>query len=312
MEASYHTSVMLKEAVDSLNCRAGHVYLDGTLGGGGHAYEILKRTVPDGILIGIDTDEDAINEAGQTLREFGDRAILVKDNFIRLKRVLTNLHIEKVDGILLDLGVSSHQLQTEARGFSFSVDAPLDMRMSRDSDITAHTLVNTLEERELEKILREFGEEPAARRIARAIVKRRHDAPINTTSELAQLIAGVLHRGRKKGRIHPATKTFQALRIAVNHELDNLRTAIMDGIDVLNADGRFSVISFHSLEDRIVKTMFRSWERECVCPPDFPICVCNREKKLKVLTKKAIMPGEDEVRGNPRARSARLRTAIRV
>jgi len=308
----FHKPVMLKEAVDSLNCKPGRVFLDGTVGGGGHAYEILTRTAPDGILVGIDFDDDAIHEARQKLKTFGDRKLLVKGNFANLKKILTDLQIEKVDGILLDLGVSSHQLETPGRGFSFSADAPLDMRMDQIGGSSACDLVNDLSEKELVKIVRDYGEEVRARRIVRAILAKRKVSPVRTTGELARIIADVSPCHSRRGRIHPATRTFQALRIAVNDELANLHKAINDGIDVLNKGGRFSVISFHSLEDRITKNLFRSWEKGCVCPPDFPICVCNRKSKLKVLTRKPVTPGEVELNSNPRARSAKLRTAMRI
>ena len=312
MTSSFHKPVMLKEVIDSLNCRPGRVFLDGTLGGGGHAYEILKHTAPDGILVGIDFDDDAIHETRQKLKTFGDRKVLVKGNFANLNKILADLQIEKVDGILLDLGVSSHQLETPDRGFSFSADAPLDMRMNQTGGLSAYDLVNDLSEKELVKILRDYGEEIRARRIVRAILAKRKVSPVRTTGELAGIIADAVPYHLRRGRIHPATRTFQALRIAVNDELANLHKAINDGIDVLNEGGRFSVISFHSLEDRITKNLFRSWERGCVCPPDFPICVCNRKSKLKVLTRKPVTPGEVEIHSNPRARSAKLRTAMRI
>jgi len=312
MKPAFHEPVMLKEAVDSLNCRPGCIFLDGTVGGGGHACEILKRTAPDGVLVGIDFDDDALLESRRKLKLFGDRALLVKGNFADLSTILSNLDIKKVDGILLDLGVSSYQLKTADRGFSILADAPLDMRMNQNGGLNAYDLVNNLSEKELEKIIRDYGEEIAARRVVRAISARRKEAPIETTRELAEIVAYAIPRHLKKRKIHPATKTFQALRIAVNDELANLHKSINDGMDVLKKKGRFSVISFHSLEDRIVKNLFRSWEKGCVCPPDFPICVCNRESKLKVLTKKPVIPGESEINSNPRARSARLRTAERI
>jgi len=312
MKPAFHEPVMLKEAVDSLNCGPGCIFLDGTVGGGGHACEILKRTAPDGVLVGIDFDDDALLESRRKLKMFGDRALLVKGNFADLSAILSNLDIKKVDGILLDLGVSSYQLKTANRGFSILADAPLDMRMNQNGGLNAYDLVNNLSEKELEKIIRDYGEEIAARRVVRAISARRREAPIKTTGELAEIVSYAIPRHLKKRKIHPATKTFQALRIAVNDELANLHKSINDGIDVLKKKGRFSVISFHSLEDRIVKNLFRSWEKGCVCPPDFPICVCNRESKLKVLTKKPVIPGESEINSNPRARSARLRTAERI
>jgi 16S rRNA (cytosine1402-N4)-methyltransferase len=312
MGSSFHTPVMLKEAVDSLNCRSGDIILDGTIGGGGHACEILKRTDPDGILVGIDLDDDALRESRQKLEPFSERVFLTQGNFADMKTILSSFNIKAVDGILLDLGVSSHQLETATRGFSFSSDAPLDMRMDQRSGFSAYDLVNTASEQKLENIIRDYGEEFRARRIVAALSRQRKSAPIRTTRELAEIVLKAMPRPVKRRRIHPATKTFQALRIAVNDELANLHKSLNDGIDLLRKSGRFSVISFHSLEDRIVKNFFRSWEKGCVCPPDFPVCSCNREKKLKVITKKPVTPGEDEINSNPRARSARLRTAERI
>lgn len=311
-QSAYHEPVMLGEAVDSLNCRPGGVYFDGTVGGGGHAYEILARTAPDGILIGVDRDDDALAECARRLEAFGNRAILVKENFARIDAILPELGIEKVSGILLDLGVSSHQFDSPERGFGFSRDAPLDMRMDRDDTVTAFDIVNRFPEEKLKKIIREYGEEMMPGRIVRAISERRKLSPIRTTGELAAIIAGALPDYLKKKKIHPATKTFQALRIAVNNELENLHVAIERGIDMLEEGGRFSVIAFHSLEDRMVKEQFRSWEKGCVCPPDFPLCRCGRTPKLKVLTRRPRMSGEAEIISNPRARSARLRTAERI
>ena len=301
---------MLNEVVDSLDCRPGCIYLDGTVGGGGHACQILAKTAPDGMLIGVDADDDALAESRQVLEPFGNRKILVKANFADIGGILTELNIKKVDGILLDLGVSSHQLETTERGFSFSLDGPLDMRMDRSRGRSAYDLVNASSDNELKRIIREYGEEARAGRIVRAICARRKISPIKTTAELAAIAARALPAQLAGKRIHPATKTFQALRIAVNDELSNLHRAINCGIDVLNKGGRFSIISFHSLEDRIVKNLFRSWERGCVCPPDFPVCVCNRKPRLKVLTRKPITPEKIELEANPRIRGAKLRTAV--
>ena len=308
----FHTPAMLNEVVDSLDCRQGCIYLDGTVGGGGHAYQILAKTAPDGMLIGVDADDDALAESRQVLEPFGNRKILVKGNFADIGEILTVLNIKKVDGILLDLGVSSHQLETAERGFSFSLNGPLDMRMDRSHGPSAYDLVNTSSDNELERIMREYGEEARAGRIVRAISARRKISPIKTTVELAEIVARALPAQLARKRIHPATKTFQALRIAVNNELSNLPKVINCGIDVLNKGGRFSIISFHSLEDRIVKNLFRLWERGCICPPDFPVCVCNRKPRLKVLTRRPITPKKIELEANPRTRGAKLRTAMRV
>jgi 16S rRNA (cytosine1402-N4)-methyltransferase len=309
---SFHTPVMLEKVLQSLRCKPGGIYVDGTLGGGGHARAILENTAPDGLLIGIDRDDDALLESEKRLQSFGQRKILIKGNFADIGEILTNLNIRKVDGILLDLGVSSHQLDTADRGFSFSLDAPLDMRMDQSSRYRAYDLVNLSPEKELRKVIRDYGEEPMAGRIARAILAKRASAPIRTTIELADVVCRAVRRQGVRKKVHPATRTFQAIRIAVNQELSNLSTAMDAGIDQLGQGGRFSIISFHSLEDRIVKETFRSWEGRCQCPPGLPVCQCQREAKLRVLTRKPLRPEADESETNPRARSARLRTAEKI
>ncbi len=309
---TFHTPVMQREVIESLHLRPGGVYVDGTVGGGGHAGDILSKTAPDGLLIGIDVDDDALQAAEERLRPFGKRKILVKGNFADIHTILNNLNLKEVDGILLDLGVSSYQLKTAERGFSFSMKAVLDMRMDQSQGLSAYDIINTFPEKELEKIIKDYGEEIMAGRIVRMISARRKDAPIRTTAELADIIVNALPSRPRPGRIHPATKTFQAIRIYVNNELLNLYDAINRGVDALKKSGRFSIISFHSLEDRIVKTSFRSWEKGCICPPDFPICTCTRKAKLKVLTRRPITPDATEIEANPRARSARLRTAERI
>jgi 16S rRNA (cytosine1402-N4)-methyltransferase len=303
---------MLEKVLQSLRCKPGGIYVDGTLGGGGHARAILENTAPDGLLIGIDRDDDALLESEKRLQPFGQRKILIKGNFADIGEILTNLNIRKVDGILLDLGVSSHQLDTADRGFSFSLDAPLDMRMDQSSRYSAYDLVNLSPEKELRQVIRDYGEEPMAGRIARAILAKRASAPIRTTIELADVVCRAVRRQGVRKKVHPATRTFQAIRIAVNQELSNLPTAIDAGIDQLGRGGRFSIISFHSLEDRIVKETFRSWEGRCQCPPGLPVCQCQREAKLRVLTRKPLRPEADESETNPRARSARLRTAEKI
>jgi len=308
----FHTPVMIKEVIDALRCKRGGIYVDGTVGGGGHAYEILERTAPDGLLIGIDLDYEALAEAEKHLWSFGGRKILVKGNYADIAAILTSLNIKLVDGILFDLGVSSRQLDDAARGFSFSQEAPLDMRMDSSQGFTAYDLVNNYSASDLERIIRDYGEEKMARRIARAIVKKRHAAPLLTTTNLAAVVTGTMPSGYGRQKIHPATRTFQAIRIAVNNELPSLPQAIKSGVEVLKTGGRFAIISFHSLEDRIVKNEFRFWERECVCPPRLPVCGCQRKALLKVLTKKPVIPGNEEITANLRARSARLRTAERV
>lgn len=308
----FHIPVMIREVVSSLRCRAGTLYVDCTVGGGGHAEAILRSTAPDGLLIGIDTDGEALEEAKKRLAPFNTRTILVKGNFADMDTILTGMNIGKADGILLDLGVSSHQLDTAHRGFSFTLDAPLDMRMDRSQGRSAYDLLQTLPEEELARIIWEYGEERMARRIARSIAEKRNLAPIRTTAELAATVARVLPHGGGRQRIHPATRTFQALRIAVNDELTGLHRAIDGGMERLKPGGRFSVISFHSLEDRIVKNTFRIGEKGCTCPPDLPVCACGRKPTLKIINRKPIIPGEAEISGNPRSRSAKLRTAERI
>lgn len=308
----YHLPVLLEEAVNSLDCRPGGVYVDGTLGGGGHAAEILERIMPGGRLVAIDADPEALNEAGAKLERYRPSVIFYKGNFGNIAAILAGLGINKVNGILLDLGVSSHQLETAQRGFSFTREARLDMRMDQTGGKTASDLVNGLSEEELEHIFREFGEERMARRIAAAIARRRKESPIQSTGELAEIVSNAVPAPARHGKIHPATRVFQALRIAVNDELANLEKALIDGFELLEAGGRFSVISFHSLEDRMVKNYFRSWEKGCTCPPDFPFCTCHKEGRARLISRKAIKPGPGEIKNNPRARSARLRTVMRI
>jgi 16S rRNA (cytosine1402-N4)-methyltransferase len=309
---AYHTPVMVGEVITSLRLRPGTITVDGTVGGGGHAEAILENTAPDGILIGIDADSDALSAAEKRLARFGERIILVKGNFADMERILSEKKIGMVDGILLDLGVSSHQLDTADRGFSFSQDAPLDMRMDQTRAASAADLVNTLPWQELARIIRDYGEERMAGRIARAIAKERTHSPIRTTTDLAGVVVRAFPPEAERQRIHPATRTFQALRIAVNDELANLRKALTDGMERLKPGGRFSVISFHSLEDRIVKNAFRNGEKGCTCPPDLPVCACGGKPNLRVVTRKPVNPGDAEISGNPRARSAKLRTAEKI
>lgn len=308
----YHLPVLLEETVDSLDCRPGGIYVDGTLGGGGHAAQILKRIMPEGRLVAIDADSEALKEAGARLEPYRSNVIFYKGNFGEIAAILAALGIERVSGILLDLGVSSHQLETPRRGFSFAHDAPLDMRLDQTGGRTASDLVNSLPEEELERIFREYGEERMPRRIAAAIVRSRKGSPVRTTGELAEIVARAVPAPARHGRIHPATRVFQALRIAVNDELGNLEKALADGFELLEPGGRFAVISFHSLEDRMVKNYFRSLEKGCTCPPDFPFCTCHKEGRARLITRKAIKPGDAEIDKNPRARSARLRTVMRT
>ncbi|HBH87077.1 MAG TPA: 16S rRNA (cytosine(1402)-N(4))-methyltransferase [Syntrophaceae bacterium] len=308
----YHTPVMQREVIESLRCRPGGIYVDGTVGGGGHASEILRITAPDGVLIGIDVDDDALRASEEQLKPFGDRKILVKGNFADIHIILDNLNIKEVDGILLDLGVSSYQLRTADRGFSFSLDAALDMRMDQSHGPCAYDIVNTFPEKDLERIIRDYGEEIMADRIVKMISARRKVSPIKTTAELAGVVVKALPSRFRSQKIHPATKTFQAIRIYVNNELLNLYEAINHGVDMLKISGRLSIISFHSLEDRIVKNNFRSWQKGCLCPTNFPMCICQRKAKLKIVTKRPVIPNASEIETNPRARSAKLRTAERI
>jgi 16S rRNA (cytosine1402-N4)-methyltransferase len=309
--STYHSPVMLEEAIEALQCRPGGLYVDGTVGGAGHAYEILRRTSPGGRLIGFDLDEDALQEAGRRLAPFGERGVLIRGNFADTVAALKERGIGEIDGALLDLGVSSHQLTSPERGFSFSSDSPLDMRMDRNQRMTAFTVVNSLPQGDLERILWQ-GEEAAGRKIASAIVERRKQSPIRTTGELAALVASSVPGYRRRQRIHPATKTFQAIRIHVNAELASLEKAIPGIVAVLKPGGRFVVISFHSLEDRIAKQTFREFERGCTCPRQVPICICGKKPLLRVLTRKPILPSAEEVSRNPRARSAKMRVAERI
>jgi 16S rRNA (cytosine1402-N4)-methyltransferase len=303
----YHEPVMVKEVIALLLVNKTGIYVDGTVGGGGHSYEILKQT--DSFLVGIDCDAEALQAAEKKLEEFGERKILTKANFADLGRVLKSLNIKKVDGVLLDLGVSSHQLDRPERGFSFNQQALLDMRMDHSLQLSAYDVVNSFAQSELERIIKSYGEEKMAGRIAKAISLKRQLSPIETTAQLAAVVVSSMPAKLKWQKIHPATKTFQAIRIAVNKELDNIKPAIDDATEALKSGGRLCVVSFHSLEDRIVKNEFRALAGGCVCPKDIPFCVCEKEKKLKIITRKALTPSAEEIKANPRSRSAKLRVA---
>jgi len=305
-----HAPVMLEEVMEFLRPEAHKKYLDATLGGGGHAEQILLRSSPDGKVLGLDRDEEAIAAAQQRLESFGDRLVTRQANFREAKAVLREIGWQKLDGVFLDLGLSSHQIGSPDRGFSFQVEARLDMRMDRRQSLDAYQVVNTFSVSELERILREYGEEPRARRIALAIGERRKRKAVETTRELAEIVAGVA--GKKRGSIHPATRTFQALRIAVNRELENLAGFLEDAYELLLSEGRMVVISFHSLEDRLVKGAFRKWSRNCLCPPRTPFCRCGWSQKARLLRPTPLRPSQEEVRLNPRARSARLRAVERL
>jgi 16S rRNA (cytosine1402-N4)-methyltransferase len=300
-----HLPVMPGEVVRYLGCRPGGIYVDGTLGGGGHTLEILKATGPDGRVIGIDRDGNTIAAAERILEPYTDRVLILRENFKDIKTLFSARGIEKVDGMVLDLGVSSFQLERPERGFSFRFDTRLDMRMDRTQELTAYELVNELPKAELERIIRTYGEERRARQIARAIERARELKPIETTGELARIVLEVVPK--RPGRIHPATKVFQALRIAVNDELENLKLGLGDGIEMLGRGGRMVVISFHSLEDRIVKNFFRDLSKGCVCPPGLPKCVCGKKPSVRLLTRRVVAATPGEIDANPRARSARLR-----
>ncbi|MBQ3077439.1 MAG: 16S rRNA (cytosine(1402)-N(4))-methyltransferase RsmH [Clostridia bacterium] len=306
-----HISVLLHEAVEALAIRPGGIYVDGTMGGGGHSSEIVRRLLT-GRLIGIDKDDYAHMRARERLKDHLDKVTFVRDDFSNLIAVLDRLQIPEIDGLLLDLGVSSFQLDDAARGFSYAKEAPLDMRMDRSSSLTAEELVNTRSAEELADILFRFGEERHARRLAAAIVRRREQAPIRTTTELAELIASAMPGASRREAQHPARRTFQALRIAVNGELDILENALRDAVSRLSVGGRLAVITFHSLEDRIVKETFADLARGCTCPPDFPVCVCGNRPTVALTPKKPISPSEEEIAANPRSRSARLRVCERL
>ena len=303
-----HKSVLLEETVDSLNIKLDGIYVDGTLGGGGHAFEVCSRLGEKGRLIGIDQDADAIRAASERLSVFGDRVTVVRNNYVNIAEVLASLGIEKVDGIYLDLGVSSYQLDTAERGFTYrEEDAPLDMRMDQRGSETAADIVNTYSESDLYRIIRDYGGDRFAKNIAKHIVKRRQEKPFETAGELAETIrAAIPARVRATGG-HPAKRTFQAIRIELNHELDVLENSIDRMIDFLNPGGRLSIITFHSLEDRIVKNRFRINENPCTCPPEFPVCMCGKKSKGRVVTRKPIVPTEEELETNKRSKSSKLR-----
>lgn len=307
-----HVSVLLNETIEQLAIKENGIYVDGTLGGGGHAGEVLARLGDCGRLIGIDQDGAAIEAAGQHLASYGDKVTIVRSNYSAMPEVLHELGIQAVDGILLDLGVSSYQLDTAERGFTYREDVPLDMRMDQRQSRTARDIVNEYSEMELYRIIRDYGEDRFAKNIARHIVTAREKKPIETTGELTEVIkAAIPMKVRMKGG-HPSKRTFQAIRIELNQELDVLKNTLDAMIDLLNDHGRICIITFHSLEDRIVKNIFNTNERPCTCPPSFPVCVCGKKSKGKVITRKPILPGEEELAVNSRSGSAKLRVFERI
>lgn len=300
-----HYSVLLEETIEQLQVRPDGIYVDGTLGGGGHANEVCRR-LTTGHFYGIDQDDAAIEAAGKRLEGYVEKVTIIRDNYCNMKAALAGYHVEKVDGIVLDLGVSSYQLDTEERGFSYRFDAPLDMRMDKRSSLTARDIVNGYSETELFHIIRDYGEDQFAKNIAKHIVRARQEKPIETTFELNEVIkAAIPAKMRQNG--HPSKQTFQAIRIECNKELDVLKNSLDEFIDMLNPGGRLCIITFHSLEDRIVKAAFRKNENPCTCPPEFPVCVCGKKSKGRVITKKPILPGVEELEENSRSKSAKLR-----
>ena len=311
MSEFHHVSVLLQECIDGLNIKPDGIYVDGTLGGAGHSSQIAAR-LTTGRLIGIDRDPIALKAAGERLAPFGDRVTLVHSNFCEIAKVLADLGVEGVDGILLDLGVSSPQLDDGSRGFSYMADAPLDMRMNSEDTLSAYDVVNSWEQAELKRILYDYGEERYAPQIAAAICRRREEAPIETTLQLVDIIRSAMPPAALREKQHPAKRSFQAIRIAVNDELGAVEQVMRDAIPCLNPGGRLAIITFHSLEDRIVKNGMAEAARGCTCPPNFPVCVCGKKPKVKLVSRKPIVSGQQELNDNPRARSAKLRVCEKL
>lgn len=306
-----HVSVLLNECIEGLNIKPNGTYVDCTLGGAGHSSHILKNLSKDGVLVGIDQDRDALTAAKERLKDY-DNVRYVQSNFYNIDNILSDLDIEKVDGILMDLGVSSYQLDEASRGFSYMQDAPLDMRMNRDNDFSAYDIVNNYSEEQLYKIIKDYGEERFAKRIANFIVNAREINPIQTTLELVEIIKNAIPAKARREGPHPAKRTFQAIRIEVNSELKILNKTIEDGVERLNKGGRMVIITFHSLEDRIVKLKYRELENPCTCPKEFPMCVCGKKPTIKVLTRKGLAPSKEEIEENPRSRSAKVRILEKI
>lgn len=307
-----HETVLLNEAVENLNINPKGIYVDGTLGGGGHSELICSKLDEDGLLIGIDQDKDALEFAKERLRKHKNKLEFINDNFSNIKNILDKLNIEKINGVVLDLGVSSYQLDKGERGFSYMQDADLDMRMDRRKNLTAKGVVNSYTEDELFKVIKLYGEERWALRIAKFIVQERKQKEIETTGELVDIIKKAIPVGARRNGPHPAKRTFQAIRIEVNNELGILEETVNDIADVLKPQGRISIITFHSLEDRIIKNTYKELSKGCICPPEFPICKCDKKPKVKIITRKPIYPSDFEVNQNPRSRSAKLRIAEKI
>jgi 16S rRNA (cytosine1402-N4)-methyltransferase len=306
-----HTPVLLNEIIENLNIKEDGIYVDGTLGGAGHSKEIAKK-LKTGKLIGIDQDMNALKKSEEVLSPYKDNVILVHNNYENIDVVLKELNIPKVDGILLDIGVSSHQLDEESRGFSYHNDAPLDMRMDKSNTISAWDVVNNYSQKELEQIIFDYGEDRWAKRIAEFIVMEREEKAIDTTLELVSAIKKAIPKAVRMEGNHPAKKTFQAIRIEVNRELEVLKNSIEKMVDLLNPGGRLLIITFHSLEDRIVKEHFRELYKDCICPPEIPQCVCEKRREIKIITRKPIIPSDKEISDNPRSRSSKLRIAEKI
>lgn len=308
-----HKSVLLEETIKYLNIRPDGVYVDGTLGGGGHAYEVCRRLSEKGRLIGIDQDADAVKAAAGKLAEFEGRVQIVRDNYCEIRKVLAGLGFEKADGIVLDLGVSSYQLDDPARGFTYrTMDAPLDMRMDKRQGFTAKELVNTYSEQELYRVIRDYGEDKFAKNIAKHIARAREKKEIETTGELTEIVKAAIPAKVRMNGGHPAKRTFQAIRIELNRELEVLQDSLEDMIHLLNPGGRICIITFHSLEDRVVKNIYKKSENPCTCPSDFPVCVCGKKPLGKAVTRKPVLPSEEEMERNPRSKSAKLRVFEKI
>lgn len=307
-----HVPVLLKEIIDILNPQPGEIFVDCTLGGGGHSKAIVSRILPNGKLIGIDQDLNALEAARENLKEFQNNIVLVHSNYEKLNDILIEYSPQGIDGIFFDIGVSSHQLDEKERGFSYMQDAPLDMRMNQTADFSAWDLINNYSQEEIAQIIKDYGEENWAKRIAQFIVEARGKHPIDTTGQLVDIIKAAIPAGARKDGPHPAKRTFQAIRIAVNRELEVLENSLDTALNWLKKGGRIGVISFHSLEDRIVKDKFKYWAQDCICPPELPICQCSKRSMVKILTRKPVTAGKSELKDNPRSRSAKFRAAEKI